>query len=209
VWRASVSNIESFRQWSEDEDLELSWLLQRILGPFEQTPAMRAGELFHKALETMSGDAATLTADGFTFHIDCDIELVKPDCCELPISMDYGGLVVTGRVDAVFGSMVYDHKTTAQFDPDRLMSGYQWRYYLDILGVNRFAWNVFVMKEVDFKEYKITDFHVLEQRRYPELHLDCMNMATKYRQFAKTYLPTKAVDNDKVLEIANGDWITR
>lgn len=193
MYRASVSNIDCFRQWEQDDELSTGWLLQRILGPFEQTPAMRAGEVFHRALENFSGSDSgdVLKSDGYSFEIDCDIELICPDAKEMSIAKEYGCLLVSGRIDAIFGATVYDHKTTAQFDPDRLMSGVQWRFYLDILDLPRFVWNVFVMKEEEPFRYIITDFHTLEQKRYPELRQDCERLARRYLKFAEQYLPTK------------------
>lgn len=193
MYRASVSNLDCFRAWEQDDDLTLGWLLQRILGPFEQTPAMRAGEAFHKALETFHGETDRVMQDGYKFDILCEVELIQPDARELAIAKKYGDLMVSGRIDTIFGATVYDHKTTAQFDPDRLMSGYQWRFYLDILEVERFVWNVFVMRELDPLHYAITDFHALEQKRYPRLAKDCDLLAKRYLEFARQHLQQKLI----------------
>lgn len=201
MYRASVSNLEAFRCWENDEALELGWLLQRILGPFEQTSAMKAGEAFHKAMETFRGETEQVASGKYRFDIDCDILLIQPDATELPISRRYGDLIVSGRVDAIFGATVYDHKATEYFDADRLLEGYQWRFYLDILELDRFVWNVFVMRETaDPFHYVITDFHPLEQKRYPSLASDCERLAKRYLHFAGQHLPQKAVNELTVTE---------
>lgn len=187
--RGSVSNIDLFRVWRDDEDLDLEWLVSRILSP-EQSEPMKVGEAFHKAIELSPlCETQVIEAMGYRFEFlkDCDIELAPAR--ELSLSKHYGELEVRGRVDATTGPLVTDFKTTSQFDADRLMTGYQWRFYLDMTGADRFRWEVFVLKEGDDpKEYCISDYHRLEQRRYPELHADCAKMARQYAEFYKQHL---------------------
>lgn len=187
--KASVSNIDLFRVWREDDELDMQWILQRILAS-EQTEAMKVGEAFHKAVELADlCETNYLEAQGYRFEFprDCEIELMPAR--ELWLSKQYGELLVRGRVDATTGPMVLDFKSTTQFDPDRLMSGYQWRFYLDMTGADLFRWDVFVLKETDDpKVYSVGDFHRLEQRRYPELARDCESLAQDYAQFAKEHL---------------------
>lgn len=192
--RASVSNLDLFRVWREDEELDLDWILQRILAS-EQTEAMRVGEAFHKAVELADvGDTNYLEAMGYRFEFlkDCEVQIAPAR--ELWISKQYGELLVRGRVDATTGPTVIDFKSTTQFDPDRLMNGYQWRFYLDMTGAENFRWDVFVLRETDDpKVYSVSDFHRLEQKRYPELAKDCADLVDDYIQFAKRHLPEKVV----------------
>lgn len=194
MYSASVSNVDLFRVWRDDEELDLGWLLDRLARKVEQTESMRVGEALHKALETAPiGDFHSLTANGYTFQFQDDVELFIPRHREISISQQYGNLLVRGRVDCVDGVRVEDHKTTSQFDPDRLLSGYQWRFYLDMLNANLFRWNVFVLRDTDDPgTYVVSDFHRLEQTRYPELHDDCLKMANDYAEFAEEYLKVTA-----------------
>lgn len=189
---ASVSNIDLFRTWREDEDLDMDWLLARLLSK-EQTEAMKVGEAFHKTMElATTGDVNSLEAHGYRFEFlkDCEVELAPAR--ELSLTKQYGDLLVRGRVDSITGTMVMDYKSTGQFDPDRLMCGYQWRFYLDMAIADRFRWDVFVIRETDDpKVYSISDFHRLEQTRYPGLADDCAKLAAEYAIFAKQYLPAK------------------
>lgn len=184
--RVSVSNLELFRIWKESEDLDLEWLLSRLRQP-EQTEQMKAGEAFHSALENASvGDTDTLTHGDYRFDFNCDFELAIPKFKELPVEKQYGDLLVRGRVDVLIGKMVTDYKTTEQFDADRLWSGCQWRYYLDMLDCSQFCWHVFVLKQFGPAYcYEINRVHTLFQFRYPTLHEDCMRLATEYSEFAK------------------------
>lgn len=147
----SVSNLDLFRLWKDDEELSLGWLLQRIFEP-SQTDAMKAGEAFHKALELAdTGEVDSLTWGPYRFDFACDVTVALPQLREIPVSLPYGDLTVRGRLDAITGHCVTDFKTTEQFDADRLMSGFQWRYYLDMTGCDVFRWLVFVLREQEIK----------------------------------------------------------
>lgn len=190
MFSASVSNVDLFRVWQLDEELDLGWILDRISRKTEQTEPMRVGEALHKALETApAGEFAWVEAMGYRFQFLADTEIFLPRQRELKLSRHYGELQIRGRVDAINGLVVYDHKSTSQFEPERLMSGYQWRYYLDMANADVFRWNVMVIKETDDpKIYLVIDSHWLSQYRYPELHADCERLAGAYLDFAKEHL---------------------
>lgn len=191
--RVSVSNLDLYRTWRADEDLDLPWLLRRLRGEEPQTEAMKAGEAFHKILESPDFDEQTeVTYGGYWFSILCDIELVLPKFRELSIEKTYGDLLVRGRVDGLTARTVTDYKTTAQFDADRLMAGYQWRYYLDMLDCDTFKWQVFVLNQYgEPGHYDVTQTHPLTQKRYPGLRNDCLRLAEDYAEFAKAHIEEK------------------
>src|ERR1700736_4912097 len=163
--RVSVSNLELFRMWRGNEDLDLEWLLRRLRGEEPQTEAMKAGEAFHKILENPTFDELNeLTSGEYWFSMLCEVQLVLPTARELSIEKEYGDLLVRGRVDGLSGRTVTDYKTTAQFDADRLMEGYQWRYYLDMLDCDTFHWQVFVLSQYgEPGHYDVTQTHTLTQ----------------------------------------------
>ena len=174
----SVSNLELYRTWRADDELGLEWLLRRLRAEEPQTPAMAAGEALHKALEDSSlGEVSELRSGPYHFYVQCDCSIELPQARELRIEKDYDGLTVRGRVDGLIGRSVIDYKTTASFDADRLLEGYQWRFYLDLLDAHVFIWKVFVMREFgDFAEegelmhtYAIDQVHELKQYRYDGL----------------------------------------
>jgi hypothetical protein len=187
-----VSEVETFRQWREDEESETSDLLARLRGETEPTENMLAGTAFHRALElSLLGSFDELSADGFRFLIECDIALELPRIRELRASKAYGPIVVTGCVDALHALRVDDHKTTSRFDPDRYIGGYQWRYYLDIFGARVFRWNVFEMRPIEARVYSVYAFHRLEQHAYPGMHDDCARLAADLHAFALLHLPER------------------
>jgi hypothetical protein len=179
---ASVSNLDTYRWWKAEEDLGLDWLLIRLRGE-EETEAMRLGQAFHAALELADGTADTLIYDGVQFDINCDCEITVPTVREMPIEKMYGNLIVRGRVDGLVGSEVIDYKTTERFDADRLMEGYQWRFYLDMLKADSFCWKVFVLRPFGLG-YEVREFHTLRQKRYPGMSQDCADLAADFERFA-------------------------
>lgn len=195
---ARVSNIEAYRQWKHwrplfdgQEEPTVEDLVAFITKD-EPTPAMQAGTAFHKALERAQyGDHETFEANGYRFLLP-DAEMTLPAIRETRAYHAYGGLTVTGQVDAIEGRVVYDHKTTAKFDPERYLDGYQWRFYLDLFGADEFRWNVFVMKEIEPAVYQVSAPHLLSAYRYPGLAADCNALAADYLDFAHEHLAGRA-----------------
>lgn len=180
--QASVTNLELFRSWQQDEDLSLEWLLRRIRGEEPPTDAMLAGRAFHEALEKLQApEANTLLSSDYRFDFNCLAEIPAPQLREVSVEKQYGDLLVRGRADCWMGRQIVDFKTTQQFDAERLLEGYQWRFYLDMTDCDLFSWKVFVMREFGGPGcYDVHQVHSLEQRRYPGLHDDCQRLAQQY-----------------------------
>lgn len=196
-WR--VSNVEAFRKWEADEEAELDQFVDDLLHGFEPSPAMLAGTAFHKALEDAPTGLTvnTLEALGHTFTFRGDFEVRLPVIRELRASKAYmvdgQPIVISGQVDALEGLRIEDHKTTSRFDPDRFMSGYQWRLYLDIFGATAFRWNVFELTELNAPGfYEVRDQHTLEQYRYPTMTDDCQALVTRFARFVREHAAVAA-----------------
>lgn len=198
----SVTNLDLYRFWRDSEDLELDWLLRRLRGEEPQTEAMLAGEALHDALEKAEeGDTAILTSGDFTFHFLCPVTLGLPTARELSFEKQYGDLLVKGRVDALEGRTVFDYKSTEQFDADRLLESYQWRFYLDMADCDTFKWKVFVMDEKKMpREYEIYQAHELSQHRYEGLAADCERLANDFHRFTE-YLALAGKQWQRVEEV--------
>jgi hypothetical protein len=192
-----VSEAESFRQWRADEDSDLELLLARLRGQTEASEAMLAGTAFHKALEVAQvGSASTLEALGYTFNIAGDFEIALPVIREVRAGKTYAGddfaITISGQLDAIEGKRVEDHKTTGRFDPERYMTGYQWRMYLDIFGADVFRWNIFEIAATDDGlVWDVHSFHRLEQFRYPGMGADCERLALDLARFAMDHMPER------------------
>jgi|SRR5215471_14436293 len=186
--KVSVSNLECFRIWRQDDDLDMGWLMDRLLGLVEQTPQQRAGEALHKALELAPvGQVDQLHGLGYRFWFDCDCQVAYSPLREVALAKEYGDLRVTGRADSVIGSTIVDYKTGIHYDPDRLLSSYQWRLYMNALPeAIRFEWRYFVLRPTDDpREYHVSEHHQLSQCWYPDLHKDCRELARQYYEFAR------------------------
>lgn len=193
---ARVSNIESFRRWREEEDQAVEDLVHWITTD-NPSAAMMAGTAFHAALEVCQpGEFDRLEANGYTFHLMGPRDAFAPEPVlalsairELRGFKVYGDLTVTGCVDVLDGLRIDDHKTTARFDAERYLAGYQWRFYLDIFGADVFRWNVFELRDVKPRAYEVQPPQTLEVYRYPGMHEDCARLAADYLEFARAHLP--------------------
>lgn len=172
--------------WRGSQDLELDWLLRRLRGEEPQTEAMAAGQALHSALENADeGEAMSLASGEYKFYFQCDSQIEVPISRELSIEKQYGELTVRGRVDAMSGRTVTDYKSTQNFDADRLLEGFQWRYYLDMTDCETFIWKVFVLSERFYREYDVTKTHELRQHRYEDLRKECGKLADDFLGFVR------------------------
>lgn len=192
-----VSEAESFRAWRDDEDADLDLLLQRLRGQSEASEAMLAGTAFHKALEVAQvGSASVLHGLGYTFNVCGDFEIALPAIREVRAGKTYTAddiaITISGQLDAIEGKRVEDHKTTGRFDPERYLTGYQWRLYLSIFGADHFRWNVFEIAATDDPvTWDVHSFHRLEQYRYPGMETDCERLALDLAAFARDHMPER------------------
>ena len=192
-WR--VSNVESFRQFEQDDEAEAGQFIDELLHGFAPSAAMQAGTAFHKALELAEPGVTgpELHSEGHVFTFRGDFEVRLPVIRELRASKTYlvdgEPIVISGQVDAIEGLRIEDHKTTSRFDPDRYLTGYQWRLYLDIFGASVFRWNVFELSELDAPgHYEVRDQHTLEQFRYPALQADCQALVERFARFVRHHV---------------------
>lgn len=186
-----VSHVAAFARWRDDQDAdEVGWLINQIRSN-EETEAMRKGTAFHKALETIPDEweGSELSALGYTFVFTADVEISLPKTREVRNSKDYGGIVVSGQADLLGGREIKDHKSTARFEAEKYLEGWQWRYYLDIFGADAFTWLVWEMDEIQPLTYEVFGFHQLTQYRYPELERDCRDLALDFKRFADRFIP--------------------
>ncbi len=198
--RVSVTDIDSYLYWKSSEQ-SIEELMSRLRKEGPETEAMRAGTAFHKALELAEeGELLFLEADGYRFFLPLaeDLDIQLPTIRELKVEREFqvdSNLIVTlvGKVDALYGDIVYDHKTTGKLDLDRFMDSYQWRMYLRQLNANTFQYNIFETSEIDERCYNIVGYHEFKQYRYPDLDQDCRLMLAEFLDFlgvARLRFPT-------------------
>jgi hypothetical protein len=194
--RVSVSEIDSFRYFMADEDGDLSSLLARLRREEPPTEAMQAGTALHAALETCrDGSLDEVISDGFRFTFAFDEELDLPQSREMKATREYGidGHTVTlvGKVDAVLGRRIDDHKFTSRYDAERFLGSYQWRAYLDLFDADQFRWNVFEGRETGERHYTITNLHKLTMHRYPDMEADLRRQLSAFVDFVSAHMPER------------------
>lgn len=192
-----VSEVESFRYWKADEESELDDLRGRLLGEFPASDVMRAGTAFHKALEhAQAGDVEVLEVDGYQFGFEVDAAIALPTVREIRASktwmVDGKPITISGQLDGITGKRIEDHKTTGRYDPERYLTGYQWRLYLSIFEADTFRWNIFEIKEDGHPlDWLVTAYHQLEQHRYPSMEADCTALVSDFARFVREYVPER------------------
>jgi hypothetical protein len=196
--RISATDIDAYRRFRADEDADLATFLEEMRKKFEPTPAMAAGSALHSALEhAKPGEFKSLFAKGHLFIITPDVELDLPDIRECKATREFqvGPITATvvGKVDAVLGNRIDDHKFTSNFDAERFLTSYQWRIYLDIFDAYEFRWNVFEGREAepDTKRYFINAVHPLRTFRYPGMEADVEKEIGLFVEFARQHLPER------------------
>ena len=196
--RVSATDLDAYRRFRDNEDVELEDLLAQLRRESPPTEAMMAGTALHSALEMLAdGEHQSIAIDGYQFDFEADGEVDIPPIREMKATRDYlvSGVLVTlvGKVDAIHGRRVDDHKFTSRYDAERFLNGYQWRVYLEVFGADEFRWNVFegrARPEAD-RHYVITSIHQLTMHRYPGIAEDVEREVAEFVDFARVHLPEK------------------
>lgn len=203
--RVSASDIDAFRYFMADDDAELADLLAQLRRETPPTESMQVGTALHAALETCEpGEHGELSANGYTFQFLPTVEIDLPEIREIKATRDYeiAGCLVTlvGKVDAIHGRRVDDHKYTSRYDAERFLGSYQWRIYLDVFGADEFRWNVFEGRQdtADPNRYLIFNIHQLKMHRYPNMGDDIERALRLFVEFARQHMPERIKPFDAV-----------
>jgi hypothetical protein len=135
----------------------------------------------------MTGELEEVEQDGYTFKFALDAELTVPEIKEIKATKNYDGVEVVGKVDAMAGGIVDDHKTASRFVPDSYTNSVQWKIYLDIFEGQMFRYNVFTRRQTDVGLITVTALDVFPLYRYPALGDDVRRIVNEYAEFAEQY----------------------
>lgn len=193
--RVSVSNLDKYAAYLNDEEFPLDLLLRDLRGQTPRTSAMERGHAFAKAMEQVGDNSDMLVAEGHAFAFTCDAEIETWPRRELKAEKDYGGIIVSARCDRLRGNIIADDKTTASFTAggvEKYIDKWQWRYYLDIFNAHEFVWHIWECREIETDDrpgikaaWNVFAHHVIRNYRYPELGTECREFAHEYKQFAE------------------------
>lgn len=204
--RVSASDIDALRYFLAEDDAELAALLAQLRRETPPTEAMTVGTALHAALEICQpGSHGELSANGYTFEFKADCEIDLPEIREVKATKEYqvDGCAVTlvGKVDAIHGRRVDDHKFTSRYDAERFLGNYQWRVYLDVFDADEFRWNVFEGRQdtKDPQRYVIYNVHQLTTHRYPGMGADVQRVLRTFLDFARRHLPERIKSGPNIL----------
>ena len=194
--RVSATDIDAFRRYQAEDDVELADLLSQLRREEPPTESMLAGTALHSALEHAEpGEHGRFMADGYAFTFEAEGEIDLPSIREMKATRDYAIgdclLTLVGKVDAIHGRRVDDHKYTSQYDAERYLGSYQWRIYLEVFGADEFRWNIFEGREDGPKSYVIRAIHKLTMHRYPGMADDIERELYRFVAFARFHLPER------------------
>lgn len=126
---------------------------------------------------------------------------------EIRTSKDYGNAIVTGCADMIDGIEIRDIKTKySQPSDSDYMNSCQWRYYMELFGVDVFHFDLFVFNGYN-KEKHGYDVRGLPLRRhhpaitcyrYPGMEQDNKNLLDSFLEWAEYRNLTQYLINQKV-----------
>lgn len=198
--RLSVSDLQCWQRYKNNESVTLEECLKQLLKQEKPTPALLAGRALHKALENAQYDTEDnwrghIQYAGYTFFIQCDVDLKVPEVRELKgeieIETRVGPVTLVGVVDSIDIS-ISDYKLSGRFDAELLAGSYQWRCYLQMFDRLRFDYKVFVGEEIKPKEWAIRDYHEVSFYRYPGMEEDVKREVNHFAVFMREHVWPKA-----------------
>ena len=189
--RVTVSDVDAFRYWKSNDWMTEEMLHERLYRKAEPPIVVLLGRAVHKVLENTRSPYLVgvheVEQDGYDFTLDFSrIDLaVTRGPKEVPTvrAYEFGDYEVelSGRVDAVDYDTVIDYKTMGK-PPKYAFHEYfheyfQWRAYLDMLGLDKFIYAILIVDNRRSKKeeglYVFREAHNdIDFYSYPHLHDD-------------------------------------
>ena len=142
----------------------------RLRGEQPENEVMRRGLRLHEALEGRVSSASM-----FDWEVDADYP--APDATEMPVRIAVGRHIVSGRMDAVRGRLIVEHKTTKTIkEPDEYFASIQWRCYLSMFpgatGAEYWIWKIGSASRNGPERWVVRDFTTYRFDRYRGIEAD-------------------------------------
>jgi hypothetical protein len=173
VYNVRTTLLEKFRRFHVADDSN-PWdneqsLFETLAGTFAGNDKTRIGTAFHKLVELgrpeytihKQDDKGIVTiyhvAEGFAFteeqarvaysHREKHPYMISEVAIGKVYETPYGPFYVSGHTDGVDGVVIRDTKTKfSAVESQGYLDSYQWRIYLDILGLKQFYYDVFEVR---------------------------------------------------------------
>lgn len=194
--RISVTTLEQFRRYKQFDYITEEKMMDKIKGVFERNSKMDYGEDFGAYIENPSLGLKlpsgairmpaykTYLAPAIVEAANEYIATLQSPVFEVPVRATYifhqlPPIIISGRQDVIEGRLVRDVKTTSDFDYDTYEESLQWKFYLDMLSVDQFVYDVFELKgkvedpnDPTIKVPERCDLHSFSLFAYPTLKKD-------------------------------------
>lgn len=200
-----VTMLESFRRFrdnvTETYDTEEK-LIETITGKFTGNSKTIIGSAFHSIIENYGTKNQETEQSIFKkFGVKFSNEQIAiaqthalniaPFIPEIRSHKQYGNIIVSGAIDALQGNVIRDTKTKFRdVTVIDYLNSYQWRFYLDIFGLDRFVYDIFEFKE--YKENYALDVSLLQLKKhdpfscvsYDNMQKDIFSLVNDFSQWA-------------------------
>lgn len=206
MYKISVTVLEKFRRYMTEAsqyDTEEA-LIESIKGVFLGNDKTKTGGAFHKLIEgDYRNEGSFCIADDIAFLPDqaepaFEFKQKHPLMVhEISVFKDYivgpHSIRVTGRVDGLDGINIHDSKTKFRsIKYQEYLDSYQWRYYLDILELDNFYYQLFEV--IGFESlcgsvpHKLPGVlfiphEPLQCLRYKGMETDCLNLIIEFMTY--------------------------
>lgn len=165
--RLSVTLVEAFRSFADEQRITEQELQDHIAGVFRATPAMEFGTAYHRLVER------GVEREGCVAHVGQrgtppQYLPVAPEVLDMVVQYrkTFPDLTMTGRKSAVFecggetvevigvsdgmlGRVVHEHKTVAPGSTTDYRLSYQWRLYCELFAADAVQYNLFYLEARD------------------------------------------------------------
>jgi hypothetical protein len=196
--RLSVSDLESYRYWKENESATVDELIVKLAHLEPPTPNMEAGRAFAKFWEHANfGQTDIVEVDGWTFdfsEVEATLQIAPARELKGEVLFDTpsGPVTLVGKVDGTSGLTVYDQKLTERFDAERYLDSLQWRAYLSMFNGSRFIYDVFTCK---YSGHLVTvnGYERLAFYAYPGMHEHIRTAVVELASVVKRYLTPELI----------------
>ena len=230
IYTVRTTTIESFREWvNASDDDDKPWVNEvGVISNIQGIETFNIKAMFGTCGHSIIEDAPRYkTETGYQVNdfVFTDVQAVPmlKHATEHPLwvrevalsklySTPSFDLIITGTTDAVEGITLRDTKFKfSSFDMSDFVSSFQWRCYLDMIGLDIFWYDFFKVTGFtdmrDMPKAKIAEVESMMVKRYPGMEADIQATINEFAQFVefKGLLPYLAIDDKKRKRIAAGN----
>jgi hypothetical protein len=189
-----TTDLDSWVWFNRLEDMQVSEMVGRLLRTEPPNRKMLMGTAWHSVMENPPEQFSEIEMNGFKFVIECDAEIILPQCREIRACKTYqiGDIEVktTGKCDGITGNEIADHKLTFNSKPENYFESRQWRSYMDIFNADIFKYIIYSAKErPEDGAIVIHDISTMDVYRYPEMIDDLKRTISDLVEFIKVHVP--------------------